>query len=124
MYAAGKCQEHLPDELAAGALARGTLVPIRQLAAAFQDLAEDVAMPQAGSIVGFEVRRSIQLSYGRTLKRKELQKQLLFRWHLVAVMVAVRDWNPLKPPPRFANNRCKVSIPLSHLQSGNTPTIC
>ena len=57
VWAAGKCQEHSPDELAAGALARGTLVPIRQLAAAFQDLAEDVAMPQVGSIVGFLIRR-------------------------------------------------------------------
>jgi len=57
VWAAGKCQEHSPDELAAGALARGKLVPIRQLTAAFQDLAEDVAMPQAASIIGFLIRR-------------------------------------------------------------------
>jgi len=57
VWAAGKCQEHSPDELAAGALARGALVPLRQLATAFRDLGEDVAMPQAGSIVGFLIRQ-------------------------------------------------------------------
>jgi len=57
VWAAGKCQEHSPDELAAGALARGALVPLRQLATAFRDLGEDVAMPQAGSLVGFLIRR-------------------------------------------------------------------
>jgi hypothetical protein len=57
VWAAGKCQEHSADELAAGALARGALVPLRQLATAFRDLGEDVAMPQAGSIVGFLIRR-------------------------------------------------------------------
>ena len=57
VWAAGKCQGHSSDELAAGALARGALVPLRQLATAFRDIDEAVAMPQAGSIVGFLIRR-------------------------------------------------------------------
>jgi hypothetical protein len=57
VWAAGRCQGHSPDELAAGARARGALVPIERLATAFREIGEEVAMPQAGSIVGFLVRQ-------------------------------------------------------------------
>lgn len=57
MWAAGGCQDHSPDELAAGVLARGALVPLRQLATTFRDIGEDIAMPEAGSIVAFLVRQ-------------------------------------------------------------------
>jgi hypothetical protein len=53
---------------------------------------------------GFEVRRSIQLSYGRVLKRKELRQEPLFRWPLVAVLVAVQHWKWPKPPLRSADS--------------------
>ncbi|HSE43845.1 MAG TPA: hypothetical protein VLA89_00795, partial [Gemmatimonadales bacterium] len=56
-WAAGSCQGHSPDELAAGAIARRTLVPLTELAGNFDRVAEDVAMPQAGSVVGFLVRQ-------------------------------------------------------------------
>jgi hypothetical protein len=56
-WAAGSCQGHSPDELAAGAVARGALVPLTELANHFERVAEDVAMPEAASIVGFLVRR-------------------------------------------------------------------
>jgi hypothetical protein len=56
-WAAGLCQGHSPDELAAGVAARGALVSLTQLAGNFDHVAEDVAMPQAGSVVGFLIRR-------------------------------------------------------------------
>jgi hypothetical protein len=56
-WAAGLCQGHSPDELAAGAAARRALVPLTELASSFDRVAEEVAMSQAGSIVGFFVRR-------------------------------------------------------------------
>ena len=56
-WTAGSCQGHSPDELAAGAIARRTLVPLAELASGFDRVAEDVAVPQAASIVGFLVRR-------------------------------------------------------------------
>lgn len=56
-WAAGPCQGHSVDELAAGAAARGVIVPLTALASNFDLLAEDVAVPQAGSVVGFLVRR-------------------------------------------------------------------
>jgi len=55
-WAAGSCQGHSPDELAAGVVGRRALVPLTELARDFDRVAEDVAMPQAGSIVGFIVR--------------------------------------------------------------------
>lgn len=56
VWAAGSCQGHSPDELAAGAVARRALIPLTELASNFDRVAEEVAMPQAGSIVGFLVR--------------------------------------------------------------------
>jgi hypothetical protein len=56
-WAAGTCQGHTPDELAAGVLARGAFVPLPELARGFRKVSEDVAMPEAGSIVGFLIRR-------------------------------------------------------------------
>lgn len=56
-WAAGACQGHSPDELAAGAVARGALVPMTELAQHFDRVPEDVAMPEAASVVGFLVRR-------------------------------------------------------------------
>src|SRR5690606_572674 len=44
-------------ELAAGAIARRALVPLTDLASNFDRVAEDVAMAQAGSVVGFLVRQ-------------------------------------------------------------------
>lgn len=55
---AGSCQGHSPDQLAAGALARQALVPLTDLATNFSRLPEDVALPQAGSVVGFLVRQA------------------------------------------------------------------
>ena len=52
------CQGHSSDALAAGALARGALVPLARLATSFRELPEDVAMSEAGSIVGFLIERS------------------------------------------------------------------
>lgn len=57
VWAAGSCQGHSPDELAAGAVARRALVPLTELASNFDRVGEEVAMPQAGSMVGFLVRR-------------------------------------------------------------------
>jgi hypothetical protein len=56
-WVAGSCQGHSPDELVAGAVARGALVPLTELADHFDRVAEDVAMPEAASVVGFLVRR-------------------------------------------------------------------
>ena len=56
-WAAGSCQGHSPDELAAGVMARGAMIPMTELASHFDRIAEDVAMPQAGSVVGFLVRQ-------------------------------------------------------------------
>jgi hypothetical protein len=72
VWAAGACQGHSPDELAAGARARGALVPIKQLAAAFQDIREDVAMPQTGSIAEFLVRRGGLAAVQELWKREPL----------------------------------------------------
>jgi hypothetical protein len=57
IWAASNCQGHSADELAAGVLARGTFVPLKQLSASFRNIPEDVAMSEAGSIVSFLVRR-------------------------------------------------------------------
>jgi hypothetical protein len=56
-WTTGTCQGHTPDELTAGVIARGAFVPLTRLAGAFRETAEDVAMPEAGSIVGFLVRQ-------------------------------------------------------------------
>lgn len=56
-WIAGPCQGHSPDELAAGAAARQSLVSLTVLASNFARVDEVVAMPEAGSIVGFLVRR-------------------------------------------------------------------
>ena len=56
-WAAGACQGHSPDELAAGAIARGALVPLTELASNFDRVSEDVAVPEAASAVGFLVRQ-------------------------------------------------------------------
>ncbi|HEX8243901.1 MAG TPA: hypothetical protein VF541_10405, partial [Longimicrobium sp.] len=53
----GPCQGHSPDALAAGLLARGALPSAARLARDFRALPEDVAMPAAGSLVGFLRRR-------------------------------------------------------------------
>jgi hypothetical protein len=57
VWAAGECQGGTADEFAAGARARGELVSLQHLAAHFREISETVAMPQAGSIVGFLIRR-------------------------------------------------------------------
>jgi hypothetical protein len=57
VWAAGGCQGHSSDALAAGVLARGGLVPLTRLASSFRELPEDVAMSQAGSLVGFLIER-------------------------------------------------------------------
>jgi hypothetical protein len=51
--AGGPCLGESPDALAAGLLASGRLPSVGELSAHFRDLAEDVAMPSAGSLVGF-----------------------------------------------------------------------
>jgi len=56
-WATGPCQGYTNDELAAGALARGELVPLKTLATAFRETREDIAMPEAGSIVGYLIRQ-------------------------------------------------------------------
>lgn len=56
-WAAGSCQGYSPDELAAGAVARQALVPLTELSGNFDRVSEDVAMPEAASIVGFLVRQ-------------------------------------------------------------------
>lgn len=55
-WAAGSCQGRTSDELAAGALARRALPTLTELANNFDRVAEDVAMPQAASVVSFLVR--------------------------------------------------------------------
>lgn len=57
VWAGGTCQGHSPDEITAGSLSRGALVPLSRLASNFRELPEDVAMSQAGSIVGFLIDR-------------------------------------------------------------------
>jgi hypothetical protein len=52
-WAGGPCQGRSPDALAAGLLARGMLPSAARLARDFRALPEDVAMPAAGSLVGF-----------------------------------------------------------------------
>jgi hypothetical protein len=56
-WAAGSCQGSTPDALAAGALVRRALPTLTELANNFDRVAEDVAVPQAASVVGFLVRR-------------------------------------------------------------------
>ena len=73
---------------------------------------------------GFEVRRSIQLSYGRVLKRKELRQGLLFHWLLVAVLVAVRHWKPPKLPLLFASNPAQGEQTARLFPSSNAPIAC
>ena len=51
------CQGHSSDALAAGVFARGALVPLTRLASSFRELPEDVAMSEAGSIVGLLIER-------------------------------------------------------------------
>lgn len=55
-WTAGRCQGYTPDQLAAGAMAQGRLASLSDLTRDFDRLAEDVAVPQAASIVGFLVR--------------------------------------------------------------------
>jgi len=55
-WAAGSCQGRTSDALAAGALARRALPTLSELANNFARVAEDVAMPQAASVIGFLVR--------------------------------------------------------------------
>jgi hypothetical protein len=57
VWAGGPCQGRSPDEITAGALARGAFVPLTRLASSFRDVPEDVAMSEAGSIVGFLIDR-------------------------------------------------------------------
>jgi hypothetical protein len=57
-WAARTCQGHSNDALAAAALVRGDLVSVNRLARAFREVREEVAMPQAGSIVAFLVDRA------------------------------------------------------------------
>ena len=52
-WAGGSCQGHSPDALAAGLLASGRLPSVIELSERFRDLGEDIAMPSAGSLVGF-----------------------------------------------------------------------
>jgi hypothetical protein len=57
IWATRSRQGHSADELAAGVLARGAIVPLTQLSSKFRELPEDVAMSQAGSIVTFLIER-------------------------------------------------------------------
>lgn len=57
VWAGGPCQGRSPDEITAGALARGAFVPLTRLASSFRDVPEDVGMSEAGSIVGFLIDR-------------------------------------------------------------------
>jgi hypothetical protein len=52
-WAGGPCLGKSPDALAAGLLASGRLPSVGELSARFRQLGEDVAMPSAGSLVGF-----------------------------------------------------------------------
>jgi hypothetical protein len=52
-WAGGPCLGESPDALSAGLLTRGRLPSGAELSARFRDLAEDVAMPSAGSLTGF-----------------------------------------------------------------------
>jgi hypothetical protein len=69
VWSAGECQGHTADEFAAGARARGELVPLKHLAARFREVSEAVAMPQAGSIVGFLIRREGLTSVAQRWRR-------------------------------------------------------
>jgi hypothetical protein len=57
VWAAGPCQGFSNDALAAGALADQRLPSLTDLAGRFRQLDETVAMPQAGSVVGFLIER-------------------------------------------------------------------
>jgi hypothetical protein len=57
VWAGGLCQGYAPDELTAGGRARGRFASLTELGTRFRELPEDVAMPEAGSITGFLVRR-------------------------------------------------------------------
>jgi hypothetical protein len=52
-WAGGPCLGESPDALAAGLLARDRLPSVGELSTRFRDLAEDVAMPTAGSLTAF-----------------------------------------------------------------------
>ena len=52
-WAGGPCLGKSADALAAGLLASGRLPSVGELSARFRQLDEDVAMPSAGSLVGF-----------------------------------------------------------------------
>ena len=66
---------------------------------------------------GFEVRRSIQLSYGRVLKRKELRQEPLFRWPVVAV----QHWKWPKPPLRSADSPVQGELTSRPSSNSNVP---
>lgn len=55
-WMAGTCQRHTNDALAAGVLVNDAFVSLTQLAQQFERTAEDVAMPEAGSAVGYLVQ--------------------------------------------------------------------
>jgi hypothetical protein len=57
VWAAGPCQGFSNDELAAGSLANHRLPSLSDLAGRFRQLDETIAMPQAGSVVGFLIER-------------------------------------------------------------------
>ena len=72
VWEGGLCQGHTPDELAAGARANRGFVPLTELARRFRELPEDVAMPEAGSIAGFLLRREgIRGIRDRWIRRNE-----------------------------------------------------
>lgn len=52
-WAGGPCLGETPDALAAGLLASGRLPSVEDLSGRFRDLAEDVALPAAGSLIAF-----------------------------------------------------------------------
>ena len=52
-WAGGPCVGESPDALAAGLLTSGRLPSVEELSARFRELDEDVAMPSAGSLIGF-----------------------------------------------------------------------
>ena len=68
---------------------------------------------------GFEVRRSIQLSYGRVLKRKELMEAATFSLALGGCFGGCSRFGTHQNLHGVLQIvRCKVSIPLGHFQSG------
>lgn len=52
-WAGGPCLGKSPDALAAGLLTSGRLPSVEELSAHFRELDEEVAMPSAGSLIGF-----------------------------------------------------------------------